>query len=106
MAPRSGSATLTATTGGSSPNYLWSPGGATTASITGSPSSTTTYTVTGTDGTTIWFGDADRDYRREQSQLSVESRRGDDGVDHGIAIFDDDLHGDGDRWHDDLVRRR
>jgi hypothetical protein len=47
-----GSATLTATNSASSPSYLWSPGGATTASITVSPSSTTTYTVTVTDGTT------------------------------------------------------
>ncbi len=47
-----GSATLTATTGASSPSYLWSPGGATTASITVSPTATTTYTVTVTDGTT------------------------------------------------------
>jgi len=47
-----GSATLTATTGASSPSYLWSPGGATTASITVSPSSTTAYTVMVTDGTT------------------------------------------------------
>jgi hypothetical protein len=46
------SATLTATTSGNSPSYLWSPGGATTASITVSPASTTTYTVTVTDGTT------------------------------------------------------
>ena len=47
-----GSATLTATTGAGSPGYLWSPGAATTASITVSPTSTTTYTVTVTDGTT------------------------------------------------------
>ena len=47
-----GSATLTATTGASSPGYLWSPGGATTGSITVSPASTTAYTVTVTDGTT------------------------------------------------------
>jgi hypothetical protein len=47
-----GSETLTATTGASSPSYLWAPGGATTASITASPSATTTYTVTVTDGTT------------------------------------------------------
>jgi hypothetical protein len=47
-----GSATLTATTSANSPSYLWSPGGATTASITVSPASTTTYTVTVTDGTT------------------------------------------------------
>jgi len=47
-----GSATLTATSDASSPSYVWSPGGATTASITVSPSSTTTYTVTVTDGTT------------------------------------------------------
>jgi autotransporter-associated beta strand protein len=46
------SATLTATTTASSPSYLWSPGGATTASITVSPAETTTYTVTVTDGTT------------------------------------------------------
>jgi hypothetical protein len=46
------SATLTATTSASSPSYLWSPGGATTASITVSPASTATYTVTVTDGTT------------------------------------------------------
>jgi hypothetical protein len=47
-----GSATLTATSDASSPGYLWSPGGATTASITVSPSATTTYTVAVTDGTT------------------------------------------------------
>ncbi len=47
-----GSATLTATTSATSPSYLWSPGGATNASITVSPASTTTYTVTVTDGTT------------------------------------------------------
>jgi PKD domain len=47
-----GSVTLTATTSASSPSYLWSPGGATTSSITVSPASTTTYTVTVTDGTT------------------------------------------------------
>jgi len=47
-----GSATLTATTSASSPSYLWSPGGATTASITVSPASTTIYTVTVTDGST------------------------------------------------------
>jgi hypothetical protein len=47
-----GSATLTATNNASSPTYLWSPGGATTQSITVSPASTTTYTVTVTDGTT------------------------------------------------------
>jgi hypothetical protein len=46
------SATLAATTSASSPNYLWSPGGATTASITVSPASTTTYSVTVTDGVT------------------------------------------------------
>ena len=45
-----GSATLTATTDASNPNFLWSPGGATTASITVSPSATTTYTVTVSDG--------------------------------------------------------
>ena len=47
-----GSATLTATNNAISPTYLWSPGGATTQSITISPASTTTYTVTVTDGTT------------------------------------------------------
>jgi len=47
-----GSATLTATTSASSPIYSWSPGGATTASITVTPSTNTTYTVTVTDGTT------------------------------------------------------
>lgn len=47
-----GSAMLTATTSASSPAYLWSPGGATTASITVSPASNTTYTVTVTDGST------------------------------------------------------
>ena len=46
------SATLTAATSASSPSYLWSPGGATTASITVNPAVTTTYTVTVTDGTT------------------------------------------------------
>ncbi len=46
------STTLTATTSAASPIYLWSPGGATSASINVSPGSTTTYTVTVTDGTT------------------------------------------------------
>jgi len=45
-------ATLTATNAASSPSYLWSPGGATTQTITVSPSTNTTYTVTVTDGTT------------------------------------------------------
>lgn len=40
------SATLTATSNISGGTYNWSPGGATTQSITVSPSSTTTYTVT------------------------------------------------------------
>jgi hypothetical protein len=47
-----GSATLMATTSASSATYLWSPGEATTASITVSPTSTTIYTVTVTDGVT------------------------------------------------------
>ena len=47
-----GSTNLTATTSAASPSYLWSPGGATTASITVNPAVTTTYTVTVTDGTT------------------------------------------------------
>ncbi len=46
------SATLVATTTAAAPSYLWTPGGATTASITVSPSSTTTYSVTVTDGKT------------------------------------------------------
>jgi hypothetical protein len=46
------SATLTASTSASSPSYLWSPGGATAASITVSPAATTVYTVTVTDGST------------------------------------------------------
>src|SRR5436309_14686272 len=46
------SATLTANNDASSPSYLWSPGGATTASITVSPTTTTTYSVLVTDGTT------------------------------------------------------
>ena len=47
-----GSATLTATTDAGTPGYLWSPGGATTASITVSPGTTTIYTVVVTDGVT------------------------------------------------------
>ncbi len=47
-----GSVTLTATTAAAGPTYLWSPGGATSASITVSPSETTIYTVTVTDGVT------------------------------------------------------
>jgi hypothetical protein len=47
-----GSNTLTATTDASSPSYVWSPGGATTASITVAPGSTTTYTVAVTDEVT------------------------------------------------------
>jgi hypothetical protein len=46
------STTLTATSSAASPSYLWSPGGATTQSITVSPASTTIYTVTVTDGST------------------------------------------------------
>ncbi len=46
------SATLVATTTASAPVYLWTPGGATTASITVSPASTRTYSVTITDGRT------------------------------------------------------
>ena len=98
-----------------------------------SPASTTTYTVTVTDGTTGCsqerqrhgdgepaadgecelgddlrgrFGDADGDDRREQSELSMESGQGDDGVDHGVAGLDDDLHGDGDGRHDGLRQQR
>ena len=51
-----GSATLTATNTASSPTYLWSPGGATSQTITASPSTNTTYTVTVTDGTTGCVG--------------------------------------------------
>ena len=43
---------LTATTSAATPGYLWSPGGATTASITVSPGTTTIYTVKVTDGVT------------------------------------------------------
>ncbi|MFO1513072.1 MAG: DUF5011 domain-containing protein [Verrucomicrobiota bacterium] len=43
---------LTATTDASNPSYLWSPGGATTASITVSPATTTVYSVIVTDGAT------------------------------------------------------
>ena len=52
------SVTLTVTTGASSPTYMWSPGGATTASIIVSPASTTTYTVTVTEGVAGCFGSA------------------------------------------------
>ena len=45
-------ATLTATTSANNPGFLWSPGGATSASITELPSATTSYSVTVTDGTT------------------------------------------------------
>ena len=39
-------------TGGTAPNtYAWTPGGATTSSITVSPTVTTTYSVTATDAT-------------------------------------------------------
>jgi uncharacterized repeat protein (TIGR01451 family) len=46
------SATLTAVSSAASPSYLWSPGGATTASITVNPSAMTVYTVAVTDGVT------------------------------------------------------
>ncbi len=46
------SAILNATTSAANPSYLWSPGGATTPSITVSPASTTIYTVLVTDGVT------------------------------------------------------
>ncbi len=46
-------ATLTATTDAANPTYLWTPGGATTASLTVTPGATTTYTVTITDGATL-----------------------------------------------------
>jgi hypothetical protein len=42
------------------------------------------------------FSNPDRDDERDRSQLLVESGRGDDGVNHGIAGFNDDLHGDSD----------
>jgi gliding motility-associated-like protein len=44
------SATLTATPSAAGGTYLWSPGGATTQTITVSPTSTTTYTVTYSNG--------------------------------------------------------
>ena len=47
-----GSTTLTVTTSAGNPSYVWSPGGATTDSITVSPGATIIYTVTVTDGTT------------------------------------------------------
>lgn len=47
-----GSVTLTAATDTANPAYLWSPGGATTASITVTPTATTTYTVTVTETST------------------------------------------------------
>lgn len=47
-----GSATLTATTDAATPTYLWSPGGATTPSITVAPVATATYTCAVTDGAT------------------------------------------------------
>src|SRR5207249_7655172 len=47
-----GSAILTATTSASSPTYSWSPGGATTPSITVSPIPTPPYTDLVTDGVT------------------------------------------------------
>jgi hypothetical protein len=53
-----GSTTLTATTSASNPSYLWSPGGATTTSITVAPASTTTYSVTVTDATTACVNSA------------------------------------------------
>ena len=43
--------TVTYGSGASAVNYAWSPGGATTNSITVSPTSTTTYTVTATNAT-------------------------------------------------------
>jgi hypothetical protein len=51
----SAAVTLIATTNAANPSYLWSPGGATTASISVSPNSTTLYTVTVTNGTTGCF---------------------------------------------------
>jgi hypothetical protein len=45
-------ATLIATTDAANPTYLWSPGGATTASIDVTPAVTTSYVVTVTDGVT------------------------------------------------------
>ncbi len=53
-----GSTTLTATTSASNPGFLWSPGGATTDSITVSPALTTTYSVTVTDATTTCVNSA------------------------------------------------
>src|SRR5262249_41052115 len=47
-----GSATLNAATTAANPIFLWTPGGATNASITVSPASTTIYTVTVRDGIT------------------------------------------------------
>ena len=52
------------------------------------------------------FGDADGDDEREQSELSVESGWSDNGFDHGLAVLDHDLHGDGDRRCDRLRQQR
>ena len=52
------STTLTATTDASDPTYLWSPGGATTASINVSPISTTLYSVAVADGATMCVNNA------------------------------------------------
>jgi len=50
--------TLTASSLGVGTTYLWSPGGATTSSITVSPDTTTTYTVVATLGVTNDTGEA------------------------------------------------
>jgi hypothetical protein len=54
------STNLTASTSASSPTYLWTPGGATTATNAVSPAATTNYTVTVTDGLTGCASSASR----------------------------------------------
>ena len=43
---------------------------------------------------------------REQSELSVESGRGNHGFNHGFTCIHDNLYSDSDRWHDGLHEQR
>jgi len=51
-------------------------------------------------------GDADGHDGRSESDVSLEPGRVEHGFDRGFADFDDDLHGDGHRWRNDLLEQR
>ena len=51
-------------------------------------------------------GDVDGDDECGESELPVESGRGDDGVNHGDAGSDDGVFGESHRWHHGMFQQR